>query len=452
MKRGMYVLLLGALLFLGVATTAFAQTDSYENVDPSGQTITFWHQHSQSREAALDKIVEAFNASNPYNITVKAEYQGSYGDIFRKMLPLLDTADSPNIVVAYQNQAATYALGNGVVDMNPLVDSAKWGLSAADKADFFPGFYNADVFPSFGGARYGFPPNRSMEVMYYNSDWLKELRANGKISFDGPPTTPEQFQEAACAATKSPYSKATAKGAIGYELSIDASRLASWTFAFGGNIFDNATNKFTYDSEGAVKAMTFLQDLFKAGCASIVTEAYGDQTDFGAGRTLFTVGSSSGLPYYKSAVDEGAKFSWSVAAIPHTTPDPVMNVYGASVSIPSGHSNEANLAAWLFIKYYTGATAQAEWAKASEYFPVRKSVANELTDYFASHPAYKTAFDLLPYGIAEPPVPGYDFVRDEVASDMAAIMDGAPVADTLKTANATSNEILADQLKGLPKN
>ena len=450
MKRGLLVLL-GAVWLFAIAATASAQVD-YENVDPTGQTITFWHQHTLDRETVLQQIVAAFNSSNPYDITVKAEYQGGYNDIFRKMLPVLGTADAPNIVVAYQNQSATYALGDGVTDMRPLVDSPKWGLSAADKADFFPGFYSADVFPSFGGARYGFPPNRSMEVLYYNIDWLKELRAAGHIGFDGPPATPEQFQQAACAATKNPYSKATTSGAIGYELSIDASRFASWTFAFGGNIFDDAANRFTYDSDAAMQAMTFLQGLFDQKCATIVTENYGDQTDFGAGRTLFTVGSSSGLPFYKSAVDEGAKFPWSVAAIPHTTPDPVMNIYGASVSIPTGHSKEANLASWIFIEYYTSPSVQAQWAKASEYFPVRQSVAQELSDYFDAHPAYKTAFDLLPYGIAEPPVPGYDFVRDEIASDMAAIMDGAAVTDTLKTANATANEILADQLKSLPKN
>ena len=449
MKRGTLVLA-GVLTMLLASAVAFAQAD-YETVDPSGQTITFWHQHTLDREAALERIVDAFNASNPYHITVKAEYQGGYNDIFRKMLPVLDTADAPNIVVAYQNQSATYALGNGVVDLRPLVDSAKWGLSAADKADFFPGFFQADVFPSFGGARYGFPPNRSMEVMYYNADWLAELRAAGAIAFDGPPATPEQFQQAACAATHNGFGKATTRGSIGYELSLDASRFASWTFAFGGTIFDDSANRFTYDSAAAMQAMTFLQGLFEKGCASIVTESYGDQTDFGAGRTLFTVGSSSGLPFYKSAVDEGAKFDWSVAAIPHTTPEPVMNIYGASVSIPTGHSQEANLAAWIFIKYYTSPGVQAQWAKASEYFPVRQSVANDLTDYFDAHPAYKTAFELLPYGIAEPPVPGYDFVRDEIASDMAAIMDGAPVADTLKTANATANEILTDQLKSLPK-
>ncbi len=448
MKRGLLTLL-GAVLILALLSPAFAQATSYENVDPSGQTVVFWHQHSQEREDAINAIVADFNDTNPYGITVDAEYQGGYGDIFKKMLPILGTSDAPNIVVAYQNQAATYQLVDGLIDMRPLVNSAKWGLSDADKADFFPGFFNADIFPSFGGQRLGLAPNRSMEMLYYNADWLAQLRAAGAIDFDGPPATPEQFKQAACAATANPFSGATSNGAIGYELSLDASRFASWTFAFGGNIFDDAANEFTYNSDAAVQAMTFLQGLFDDGCASIVTESYGDQTDFGAGRTLFTVGSSSGLPFYKTAVNEGAAFDWSVGAIPHTTPDPVMNIYGASVSIASGHSPEADLAAWLFIKYYTSPDVQATWAKASEYFPVRQSVANSLTDYFDANPAYKTAFDLLPYGIAEPPVPGYDFVRDEIAADMAAIADGAPVQSTLDTANATANEILADQLKDL---
>ena len=54
--------------------------------------------------------------------------------------------------------------------------------------------------------------------------------------------------------------------------------------------------------------MEFMQDLFANGCATLVTEQYGDQTNFGAGRTLFTVSSSSGLPFYRSAVEAGANF------------------------------------------------------------------------------------------------------------------------------------------------
>ena len=440
-----------ALLAVVLAFTAApVMAQDYENVDPSGQTVTFWHQHTREREASLLEIIDDFNQTNEYGITVVAEYQGGYGDIFQKMLALLGTSDTPNIVVAYQNQAATYQLVDGMVDMRPLVDSPKWGLSPADQADFFPGFWTSDLFPLFDDARLGIAPNRSMEMLYYNSDWLAELRAAGHIDFDGPPTTPEQFKEAACAATANPFSAASAEtGSIGYELAADGSRFASFTFAFGGDIFDYETGQYTYDSDAAVAAMTFLQDLFNEGCAQLVTEAFGDQTNFGAGRTLFTVGSSSGLPFYQSAVDAGSGHAWSVAAIPHTTDEPVMNVYGASVSLPAGHSPESTVASWLFLKYYTGTEAQAKWAVASQYFPVRQSVAAELGDFFAELPAFGTAFELLPYGHAEPPVPGYDFVRDIVTSAMADIANGADVRETLSAVTEEANEILAEQMEDI---
>ncbi|HRN17932.1 MAG TPA: extracellular solute-binding protein [Trueperaceae bacterium] len=449
MKRS--VTTLGVVLALLLAAPAFAQ--DWENVDPSGQTVTFWHQHTRDRETALEKIVQEFNDTNEWGITVDAEYQGGYNDIYKKMVSLLGTADTPNLVVAYQNQAATYELVDGLVDMSPLVNSPKWGISPEDQADFFPGFWNSDIFPTFDNKRLGLAPNRSMEMMYYNADWLKELKAAGKIDFDGPPVTPEQFTAAACAASNTPFSGATASGSpIGYEMSADASRFASFTFAHGGNVYDSTTNRYTLDSQAAMDAMNWLQDMFTKGCAQLQTEAYGDQTDFGNGRLLFAVSSSSGLPFYRDAVDAAAAFDWSVAAIPHTTPEPVMNIYGASVSMPAGHSPEQTLAAWLFLKYYTGTKAQTEWAIASEYFPVRKSVAEGLADFFDAHPAYKTAFDLLPYGISEPNVPGYDPVRDNIASEMVAIADGEDVAETLHALNQQANLILDDQLSQLPSN
>ena len=412
----------------------------WEGVDPSGQEISFWYQHTDDREEALQAIIADFNANNEWGITVNGEYQGGYGDIFNKMLGVAGSDDAPNLVVAYQNQAATYQLAEALVDMNSLVTSEKWGLAEDELGDFFQGFISSDVFPTFGGARLGFPPNRSMEVMYYNASWLEEL------GFDGPPTTPEDFKAAACAAVEQPYSGASGDvPALGYQLSVDASRFASWAFAFGGNVFDYDAGQYSYDNDGAVAAMSFLQELFNDGCAAIVAERYGDQTDFGNGNLLFTVGSSSGLPFYADVVADGAGFEWSVAPLPRTTDDPVMNVYGASVSIGKS-TPEKELATWLFIKHYTGAEVQAEWARASNYFPVRQSVADGLEEYFGENPAYQTAFDLLQYGTAEPPAPGYDFVRDEAESTMAAIADGADVAESLAELTATANEILADQL------
>ncbi|NOG50006.1 MAG: extracellular solute-binding protein [Chloroflexi bacterium] len=187
-----------ALLLVSLVFPVGAQSDTtamdWENVDPSGQTVVFWHQHSGAREEELAKIVADFNASNEWGITVEAINQGSYDDIYNRMTVSLASGEAlPNLVVAYANQSAVYYLLDGLVDINGLIDSEKWGLSDEDIADFFPGFYEGDVFPQYGGVRLGFPPNRSMEVMYYNIDWLAELRAAGAISFDGPPTTPEQF-------------------------------------------------------------------------------------------------------------------------------------------------------------------------------------------------------------------------------------------------------------------
>lgn len=152
-----------------------------------------------------------------------------------------------------------------------------------------------------------------------------------------------------------PFSGNMGTGSMGYELTLDASRFASWVFAFGGELFDPVSQQYTLNSQEAIDAMTFLQNLFNMGCATLVSDRYGDQTDFGAGKLLFAIGSSSGLPYYRSAVNEGADFDWNVGALPHTTEDPNMNIYGASISIPK-HTPERELAAWLFLKFFTSVT------------------------------------------------------------------------------------------------
>ncbi|MFQ3567825.1 MAG: ABC transporter substrate-binding protein [Aggregatilineales bacterium] len=448
MLKKMSVLLVVILALLALSGAVLAQDDPYANVDPTGQTVVFWHQHSGQREAQLQQIIADFNATNEWGITVEAINQGSYSDIYARVTTdLAGGGDLPELVVAYGNQAATYFLNEGLIDINLLVNSPTWGLSEEEQADFFPSFFNADVFPQYGNVRLGFPPNRSMEVMYYNIDWLRELREAGAISFDGPPTTPEQFREAACAATANRFSGATSDVAnIGYQLSTDASRFASWTFAFGGDIFDYDANQYTLNSPAAVEAVTFLKGLFEEGCAGEIFERFGDQTNFGNGVTLFTVGSSSGIPFYASAVDAGAGFEWSVAAVPHVTEQPVQNIYGASVSIPRT-TPEGELAAWLFVKYYTSPEVQARWALASQYFPVRQSAleVEELATFLAEDETYSTAFGLLEFTKAEPSVPGYDPVRDQISRTLTAIVTGTdtrPIQEILDELNEFANEEL----------
>ena len=416
-----------------------------DDVDLTGANVVFWHQHSGGREEELMAMVDEFNANNEWGITVEARNEGGYGDIYDKMIAGLTTGELPGLVVAYQNQAAAYEVADGLVSLEPYINHPTYGLSADEQADFFKAFVDADKLPQFGGKAYGFPPNRSMELMYYNAEWLAELRAAGAVSFDGPPQDPDQFAEAVCAASQNAFSKNSSGTTIGYEVRTDASNVASMAFATGGDIYDYDNNQFTYSQKGLADYMTMMAQLLADGCASEIAENFGDQTDFGNGKVLFTMGSSSGLPFYQSAVNDGEAggFEWSVAAIPYTTPNPVMNVYGASVSIPKTDP-QTQLAAWLFVRYYTSADLQARWARASNYFPVRESVANGLSDYFAENPAYQTAFEMLRYTKTEPGVAGYDPIRDAAQEAFIRVLNGEDANTVLAELDATANQLLAE--------
>ncbi|HSH03138.1 MAG TPA: extracellular solute-binding protein [Anaerolineae bacterium] len=428
-----------------------------DNLELEGTEVVFMHQHGSSRLTELMAIIEEFNSTNEYGITVSTLEEGGYGDIYDKMIAGLTTGDVPNLVVAYQNQAAAYMVADGLVSLDPYINSEKYGLTDEEMKDYFQGFVNGDRLPQFGGESFGFPPNRSMEVMYYNADWLAELNEAGAISFDGPPQTPEQFQEAACAAANNPFSKnPTPDMSVGYEIRTDASSVAALTLARESDVYDYDNNAFTYNNDATAAALFQMYELLEEGCASLIAERYAEQGDFANGVTLFTMGSSSGLPFYASDVADGAAggFEWSVAPIPYTGADPVQNIYGASVSIPKT-TPEEQLAAWIFVKFYTSPEIQARWARASNYFPVRASVAEGLDDYFEENPAYKAAFDLLPYAKAEPPVAGYDNVRDEANEAFNRVLaaedangDGEFTAEDvtiiLEELDAKANELLEE--------
>ena len=413
-----------------------------DNVDLDGTEVVFWHRYdSGSRQEEIDRIIADFNATNEYGITIIGDAVGGYGDIYDKMIAGLTTGDVPGLVVAYQNQAAAYQVADGLVSLDAYANNETYGLTGDDKDDFFASFLASDHLPQFGGEAYGFPAaGRSMEVLFFNSDWLAEL------GYDAPPATPDEFAEMVCAAAEQPFSKNESGFSTGMELSTDASAVASLIFARGGDIFDYETGTFTYDTEEALAATTLIQELVADGCITEIAENYGDQTDFGNGKTLFTTSSSSGLPYYISAVDDGevGGFAWSVAPFPYTGAEPVQNIYGGSVSVVRTDP-ATQLAAWLFLQHWTSAANQATWAEASNYFPARQSVADGMSDYMVENAAYGTAFDLLQYGKAEAPVAGYDNVRDAVEQAFIDIVfGGADAATTLADLELEANEILAE--------
>jgi multiple sugar transport system substrate-binding protein/sn-glycerol 3-phosphate transport system substrate-binding protein len=353
------------------------------------------------------------------------------------MIAGIPSGDIPNLVVAYQNQSAAYYLAGGLPeDEDIFVKDPQWGLNEAEVADFVPGFFNQDYTPD-GAHRIGFPPNRSLEGLYYNLTALQEM------GYDGPPTSYDQFREIACKFTQDGWTGYDGADTVGYLVRTDASNVAAGTFSLGGEIYKDG--EFTYNDPATVEYVQFMVDLYKDGCADLIAESYGDQNAFTAGRSVFYVGSTSGLPYVRSGIEEtfADPFEWGVTSLPYSDV-PVSDVYGASVSICKG-TPEQELAAWLFVRWFTEPEQQAGWAQVSQYFPVRYSAAEGLTALFDDLPQYKQAWDLLQAEtMVEPQLASYDVIREEVASTFQDLLaSGGDVETALTDLTNTANEIQA---------
>ena len=129
--------------------------------------------------------------------------------------------------------------------------------------------------------------------------------------------------------------------------------------------------------------------------------------------------------------------------MPRTVPDPVVNIYGAGIALAKT-TPERQLASWLFLKWFTEPEQQARWVEVSGYFPVRRSAAAALGDYFAQNPQYEKAFAWLESARAEPGVMGYDRVRRLVAESMVAAIDGGNIDVELKNLEEKANATLLE--------
>ncbi|MCL4393349.1 MAG: ABC transporter substrate-binding protein [Chloroflexi bacterium] len=392
--------------------------------------LQFWHAQSQQQQTALDKLIAEFNTSHP-GIKVTGTFQGSYSDIYKKVTAAVAAGSPPDLAIAYQNDVSNYIKSNAVIPLDDMMSDPKIGFTADDLKDIYPGFI--DKYPDFGNKVYSLAFMRSMEVMYYNVDMLKAA------GFSQPPASWDDFTKVCAAVNKPPDTYC-------YELNTDASRFASWVFSRGGDLLSADGKTVAFGQQPGLDSLTWLNDMFTNKYAIVIAKAYQDQTDFSLGKIAFAQGSTAGLPFYASAIkDAGKVTNWAIAPMPHTTPNPVVDLYGPSVTIFKT-TPEKQQAAFVFVKWMMDKDPNAEWVKATSYFPARASTKAALTDFIAANPLYGQAFDWLQYGRGEPTLAAWNPIRGILADMETAIANGKMTpADALKQAVDKSNAAIAGQ-------
>ncbi|HYO87506.1 MAG TPA: extracellular solute-binding protein [Candidatus Limnocylindrales bacterium] len=427
MRKAM-LLVVGLAIMLIAGGVVMAQ-DDMSAVDPSGQTVVYWHQFSGAQLDTMTALVEQFNSTNEYGITVEALAQGNYNEIRDLMNSAIISGETPNLVAGYANDAASYYLDGGAVDLTPYVNDAMWGLSADQMADFNTALldFNTIQGDPFNGVLVAFPHQVSAQVFIANNTLL------GELGFAEVPQTIEDFKASACASAQSTTADGTPR--YGFPITTDSSAFESWVAAMGGQIFDG-TN-YLFDSPEVIAALQLYADLYAEGCGYIPAERFSEQTDFALGLTPFYPSSTAGFTFVLSAnADNGFTGEWTPNTFPHMEGSRILQAFVPAIVMPPS-TPEAQLASWLFLKYLVSPEAAQQWSEGTGYFnPVLSTVDlmsadtfpnADLFPYFSAAAALVNDPEITLYN--SPNVPSYGSIRSYVSEAVANVTSNGMTAE-----------------------
>jgi multiple sugar transport system substrate-binding protein len=419
-----------------------AEVEEEPMLDLSGTTIQFWHVYGEGdpRNEAMVAMVDAFNATNEFGITVDALDQGDYTGVEDKVNAGIQSGDLPQVVQAYTSALNNWDTVDLVADLNPFIYDLDYGLTEDELADIYPAVLDLGVTPA--GARLGWPLSQSANAMVYNFTWAREL------GFDAAPTTPEELKAQLCAAAEANLTDDNPDndGGTGMVWYPSTSNLLSFIHAFGGDLLNDDGTAYEFNTPEIKAAAMYINDLRDSSC-TFETESY-PNPEQGERLALVTLSSTSGLTYYGIAfADAENDDEWGF--LPFVGPggekgtDAYTQTMGVLKSTP-----EQELASWLFIKFLTSPENQAKWIEASGYLPTQYSTEGMLTDYIAAVPQFQSTMAIAELGQSEPETftAWYSVRRalEDASAQLYAAEDEAAIDAILAELDITAAELVAE--------
>jgi sn-glycerol 3-phosphate transport system substrate-binding protein len=354
-----------------VVEVPVTQESTPEPAPPEPVTITFWYALGGSRGQLLQAMINEFNATNPYNITVEATYSGNYGETAQKTIAALESGDLPNGGLIPAGPLWTCREGNF------LIEEYINGPEGINMDDYWPVLWD---YNKYEGHICSLPFNNSTMVMYYN----KDLMAQAGLDPEAPPQTWDELYNQAKTIVEA------VPGVIGVEVRDADWWLKGLILQNGGQIMNEDSTAPAFASEAGYGAMEFWKRLVDDGL--MPPAQHGDSRDlFIAGQVAFWMSSTGNIGRVKA----GAQFDWGTDFLPGNVQRGSTVGGAALVMFPSDEAHE--LATWRLLKWLISPENSITWTVNTGYIPILKSAAQsaELQVLFNNEPYYKTGFEQL---------------------------------------------------------
>ena len=423
------------LAVLAVVAAGCRKSESGPASTGQGLEVEFWHTQTADNAKALEDLVARYNEENEGRVRVRLLFQGNYDQLYQKTMAAISAGRPPDMAVAYESMVAEYMKAGLVQPLDEMMQGPD-GLDQTALQDIFPGYLESNRFAQFGNQYLSFPFTKSVLVLYYNEEALKEA------GFAGPPKTWDEFRDAAIKTTKRDASGKVTR--YGFGLWADASTIHGCILSRGGELVTEDGAQVLFNAEPGKDHFRLIAELVEKGAATRTTKAQ-YPADFGNGRIAMFIGSSTAREFVTPAV--AGKFPWGITVIPQVNPEkPVTVQYGANVAVFKT-TPEKQRAAWSFVRWLAEPNQTAYWATHSTYMPLRRSVADrpEMKVYWEKDPQAQQCFEVAQYGVREPNVRGWQDVRKFMEEAFDKVVSGqkapeAALAEAATKANAALKE------------
>lgn len=374
-------------------------------------TLTFWNGFTSTDGEVLQQIVDDFNASNEWNITIEMDVM-PWATFNEKLPAAIAAGNAPDFVLCSSGYYAPYVEAGSFQDVSDFYELPEVNADDFDK--------NVVDLLYYDDLCVGVP----MQMVSHYFYWDKDLYEAAGLDPESPPETFEELVENAKLLTDK------SKNQYGFCVPVNNNVTAQYTmYAYGDGYVNEDETEAVFNSEENVKAFETLKTLYECSPKDSDDNTYisGQLAQFINGPWIINGLRENEINYGVKAVPACTGVKQDAAVIP------------VGFSIPKTTSEEHKELVYKFVNYWNTEEICTKWTKeCGTPAYLLSAQAN-----FADDPQTLALSEPLSYGHIECKLNGVNTIStDGLYPAMEEIFAGADIKTTLDKYNEVIQGIL----------